>query len=137
MPEQFANLFQLADQSFHIGPANSARAFANMSPQGFVNAANKRQAFGRNPRDHHPAILLASFPRNQPARFQTVEQAGNVRIVIDHAFRNLAAGGARWLRAAQDAQHVVLSGGKIEPAAMTSLIGQLEQIRENFQTNKE
>ena len=27
--------------------------------------------------------------------------------------------------------------GKIAPAAMTSLIGQLEQIRENFQTNKE
>ena len=58
------------------------------------------------------AVIRLAFASDQPAFFHAIEKPGHVWIARDHAVADALAGKAVRARAAQDAEDVVLGGGK-------------------------
>jgi hypothetical protein len=62
---------------------------------------------------HHPAILRVPRLHDEAPRFEAVEEARQVGIVVHHPFGDPAAREARRSRAPQDAQDVELGAGQL------------------------
>ncbi len=81
------------------------------------------------------AIRSKAFPSNKAARFQAVEDAGDVGIARDHTVANLPAGAPLRFRAAEDAHDVVLGRGQV--AGLEELLNAAErEIGGPLQSNK-
>jgi hypothetical protein len=74
---------------------------------------------------HYTTVVPLTLARNQAALFHAVQKASHVGIVGNHTVGNFSACQAVRFRAAQDAQHVVLSAG--EAVAFEQLFGVLAQ----------
>jgi hypothetical protein len=73
-----------------------------------VQLGEHPQPLVRDAGDDAAAVFRLALSGDQPARFEAVEQSGDVGILRHHALTDLAAGGAFPFRAAQDAERVVL-----------------------------
>jgi hypothetical protein len=78
----------------------------------FIETAQQFEAVRRDARHHHPPVPAFAAAGDQTAPFQAVEKAGDVGIAGDHSAGDVAAGQSVG-RTAQDAEHVVLVGGKV------------------------
>ena len=79
-----------------------------------VQFPENSQTLGSDARFHNAAIILLPSARDESAVFKTIEEAGDVRIVRNHATTHFPAGQARWTRASQNSQNVELRTGEIE-----------------------
>src|ERR1700732_331829 len=79
---------------------------------GLIQALQNSQTFGSDAGPHHAAVVGLTLTRDHTAFLHAVEQAGDVRIVRDHAIADIPARESGGLGAAQDAQDVVLRAGE-------------------------
>lgn len=66
------------------------------------------EAARRDAHVHHAAIRGVAGLLDQPVRFETIEQSGEIGVVVHHAFRDAAGREQLGSRPAQDAEHVEL-----------------------------
>lgn len=77
-----------------------------------LEAGEKLEAGRGDACEDHPAVARVARPGDEAAGLETVEKTGHIRVVGDHASRNLAAGQTGGLGAAENAQNIVLAGGE-------------------------
>ena len=81
---------------------------------GFIQPGEDTQSLRRDLRRDDPPVRTRAGSNDQTAPLEPVQQAGDVRIVSEHALPRLVAAEALGSGAAQNAQDVVLSAGKAE-----------------------
>lgn len=77
-----------------------------------IEAIQHPQAILSDPGHHHPPVMRFTRTRNQFAPLESIQQARDIRIMSDHAIRNLPAR-QPFPSAAEDAQNVVLGRREI------------------------
>jgi hypothetical protein len=121
-----AYLFQMREQLTKIRSWHVSKLFAVHFFHRLIQFFQELNSLGGDAGLHHAAILFLTRTRNEPARFQTIEQTRDVRIPRDHSRGDFAArktvvigvtfavpAGAALLgvsvRAAKNSQGVILS----------------------------
>jgi hypothetical protein len=78
---------------------------------GLIEGLEQIQTLFGDARFDYAAVVGLAFASDEVALLHAIEQAGNVGIVRDHAVADAAAGQAIRLRAAKNAENIVLRGG--------------------------
>jgi len=81
---------------------------------GFIQSGEDLQACRSNLCRNHSPVQTRAGSNDQAPSLEPIQQAGDVRIVSEHALRGLVAAQAVAPGAAQNAQNVVLSAGQAE-----------------------
>jgi len=79
-----------------------------------VQFTKNPQTLGRDARFHNATVILLPSAGDESAVFETIEKAGDIGIVRDHAAAHFPASQARRPRASQNSQNVELRARKIE-----------------------